>query len=148
MAAVAHQESEDEADVENGWGALHREAQELIALVGAEPDPTSLDELESFWGQPLAALGEDWEELLDTVHEMAEQAEESQTVFHHSGQMYWLVLDRCYEALLGEEPQPLYEQLFRECLSCLRATRTLQESLAREALEKGCFGVRGLSDPS
>ncbi len=142
LAAVQGLQAEEQAATEN-WEALHQEAQALIALVGEERDHESLDEMEAFWGQALAAFGEDWEDLLDQVHEEAESAAEQGCPYHHHGQMYWRVLDRCYD-LLQEEDHPLYQEMFRHCLSCLRATRTLQESLAREALEKQSYGVQGL----
>lgn len=118
--------------------SLYREAISLIELVGPEPDSGSLDDLEEFWGQALAGFGEDWEDILDFVLDEAEAASSDGRPYHHNGYMYWYVLERCYE-LLKEEDVPLHRELFRECLSCLRATRTLHESLAQEQAEKAAF---------
>jgi hypothetical protein len=144
FAAVQNLQGECQESTPENWDELHQEAWELIQVIALEPDPESRDDMEAFWGQALAAFGEDWEVLLDEVHEEAEKADEDGQPYHHSGQMYWRVLDRCYHLLQDGEELPFYKDAFRECLACLRATRTLQESLAREALEKKTFGVQGL----
>jgi hypothetical protein len=144
FAAVQNLQAEGEESACEDWDELHQEARALIEVIGLEPDPESPDDMEDFWGQALAAFGEDWEALLDEVHEEAETAEDEGRPYHHSGQMYWRVLDRCYHLLKDDEELPFYRDAFRECLACLRATRTLQESLAREASEKRSFGVQGL----
>lgn len=112
------------------FDSLYSEAEALIAQVSTHRDPEPLEDLESYWGEAMASLGEEWEALLDEVLARAEDAFESETPYHHNGDMYWRVLDRCYRLLQEQEVDTTFHhQLFMECLSCLRATATLQESL-------------------
>ena len=120
------QPSEPAADLDS----LYLEAQELISQVSAQRDLEPLEDLESYWGEAMASLGDEWEALLDEVLTTAEDSAETDIPYHHNGDMYWRVLDRCYKLLQEpEEATPFHRQLFLECLSCLRATLTLQESL-------------------
>lgn len=120
---------------------LYAEAQQLIVLIAPQPDPGSWEDLDEFWGPALSGFGEDWLDILEDVLDEAEEAEAQGHPYHHNGQMYWRVLERCYQ-LLKEEEEPLCRELFRECLSCLRATRTLHESEARQREEKHHTGSR------
>ena len=132
QARAESEPSEEDID------SLYQEAVGLIEQIGPQADSGSLDDLEDFWGPALAGFGEEWEDILDFVLDEAEAASAEGRPYHHNGYMYWYVLERCYE-LLKEEEVTLHRELFRECLSCLRATRTLQESVAQEQAEKAAF---------
>jgi hypothetical protein len=130
------------ATPEEDLETLYQEATALIQLIGPEPDSGSLEDLEDFWGPALSGFGEEWEDILDYVLDEAEVAASEGRPYHHNGYMYWYVLERCYE-LLKEDEATFQRELFRECLSCLRATRTFHESLAREEAEKRAYGHPG-----
>ena len=110
--------------------SLYLEAEALIAQVSVHGDTESLEDLETYWGEAMASLGGEWEALLDEVLTTAEEAFLAEIPYHHNGEMYWRVLDNCYQLLQEkQEDTPFHRQLFMECLLCLRATATLQESL-------------------
>ncbi len=131
LAAAQDLQSQD-SDPAVDFDSLYREAEELITDIVVHPDPGTLEELESYWGEAMATLGAEWERLLDEVLATAEEAALSEASYHHNGDMYWRVLDRCYQRIQDQgEDSAFCQRLFLECLSCLRATATLHESLAR-----------------